>query len=72
MTQPKGKIDIAIYDIGDNVVKSLMIDCGIGEMEALDRYYTSATYTRLADESTAFYQRPWQEIYEMLKNELNT
>jgi hypothetical protein len=70
LSQPKGKIDIAIYKIGDHVVKSLMLDYGINEMEAVDRYYTSSTYGQLADESTLLYQRPWQEIYEMLSTEL--
>ena len=70
LSQPKGKIDIAIYDIGDKVVQSLMIDYGINEIEATDRYYTSNTYTQLADENTEFYLRSWQEIYELLKQEL--
>jgi len=71
LSQPKGKIDIAIYDIGDNVVQSLMTDYNINEMEATDRYYTSNTYTQLAEESTRFYLKPWQEIYDLLKQEIN-
>jgi len=70
LSQPKGKIDIAIYDIGAHVVKSLILDYDINEMEALDWYYTSNTYGQIADESTLFYQKPWQEIYEMLTAEL--
>lgn len=69
LSQAKGKIDIAIYDIGDHVVRSLMIDYDINEIEAADRYYTSATYSQLADESTEFYKKTWQEIYELLKKE---
>jgi len=41
------------------------------EMEAADRYYTSNTYTQLANESNEFYLKPWQEIYELLKQEIN-
>jgi len=70
LSQPKGKIDIAIYDIGDNVVQSLMIDYDINELEAADRYYTSNIYSQLADESTEFYKKKWQEIYKLLKQEL--
>jgi hypothetical protein len=70
LSQPKGKIDIAIYDIGYNVVQSLMTDYNINELEATDRYYTSKTYSELADESTEFYKKTWQEIYELLKKEL--
>jgi len=71
LAQPKGKIDIAIYDIGDNVVQKLMTDYNINEMEATDRYYTSKTYTQLADERTEFYLKPWKEIYELFKQEIN-
>jgi len=70
LSQPKGKIDIAIYDIGDKVVQSLMTAYGINELEAVDRYYTSNTYTQLADEGTEFYKKTWHEIYEMLQNEI--
>lgn len=71
LSLPKGKIDIAVYDIGDNIVQSLMIDYNINELEATDRYYTSSTYSKLADETTEFYKKPWQEIYELLKKELS-
>jgi hypothetical protein len=71
LLQPKGKIDIAIYDIGDNVVQSLMTDYCINELEAADRYYTSKTYTQLANETTQFYKKKWTEIYEFLKMELD-
>ena len=70
LTQAKDKIDIAIYDIGDNVVQSLMTDYDINELEATDKYYTSNTYTQLADESTEYYKKNWQEIYELLRQEL--
>ena len=70
LSQSKGKIDIAVYDIGDNIVQSLMTDYDINELEAADRYYTSNTYAQLADESTEFYKKTWQEIYELIKQEL--
>jgi hypothetical protein len=70
LSQSKGKIDIAVYDIGDNVVQSLMTDYNLSELEAADRYYTSNTYSQLADESTEFYRKSWQEIYKLLKQEL--
>jgi len=70
LSQPKGKIDIAIYDIGNNVVQSLMTDYNMNELEATDKYYTSNTYTQLANETTEFYKKDWTEIYELLKIEL--
>ena len=70
LSQSKGKIDIAVYDIGDKIVQSLMTDNDMNELEAADRYYTSKIYSLLADESTEFFKKNWQEIYELLKQEL--
>ena len=67
----KGKIDSIIYHIDDNILQALMIDCGLNETEAIDIYCSSNTAAQLADHTTELYQKQWQEIYEMLNNELN-
>jgi hypothetical protein len=67
---PKAKIEIKIFKIDNEIVKALVKDFEMSQIQATDVYYTSNTYTRLADESTNLYQKPWQEIYQMLKNEL--
>jgi hypothetical protein len=56
--------------IGEPVVERLMLDHDMGEEKATDAFYTSDTFARLADESTGLCQKPWTEIYEMLKSEL--
>jgi hypothetical protein len=66
----KWYIDSKIFQIDNHVVQALITDYKIVEIEATKIYYTSKTYTKLADETTEFYKKPWQEIYEMLKNEL--
>ena len=66
----KNNIAPEIIRIGNEVVKALMIDFGFSEREATKMYYKSATYTRLADEVTEFYLKPWYKIYQMLLNEL--
>lgn len=35
-----------------------------------DTFYASETSTRLAEEATGYYRKPWQEIYEMLRAKL--
>jgi len=71
LEQPeKNRIDIAIYGIGYHVIKSMMKDFGFKDLEASDLYYLSNTYAQIADESSLFYQKPWTEIYELLKAEL--
>ena len=47
-----------------------MIDLNIDEKQTADIFYTSKTFVTLSDKSTEFYKKTWQEIYEMLKIEL--
>ena len=63
-------VDKYVIEIDNNIVKALMTDYGMSDLEATDKYYLSNTYTQLSDESTEFYKKSWQEIYELLKNEL--
>jgi hypothetical protein len=65
-------IDISyeISEIGEPLLEKLMLDNQIDEIKATDLFYNSGTFTQLADESTGFYLKPWQEIYEMFKKEL--
>jgi hypothetical protein len=64
-----------VVDISEPVIENLMIDLHINEKEATDLFYTSNTFAQLSDESTHpsadGYKKPWQEIYELLKMELN-
>jgi hypothetical protein len=68
----KEKIDRIIFKADDKVLQALMTEYNINELEATDRYYTSNTYTQLADETTELYEKDWTEIYEMLKLEWNS
>jgi len=36
-----------------------------------DLFYNSKTFTQLAEERTKLYEKSWQEIYEILKKELD-
>ncbi|MDR1897314.1 MAG: DUF3990 domain-containing protein [Prevotellaceae bacterium] len=57
-------------DIGEPLVEQLMLDFQTDEMKAAEMFYASSVFTQLANISTQLYQKPWQEIYEMLKKEL--
>jgi hypothetical protein len=71
LTLSKPIINSKIHHISSDILQALMTDYGINEMEATDQYYTSNTYTQLADETTEFYKKDWTEIYELLKQELS-
>jgi len=66
----KGKIDAETIHIDNDIVQALMTDFGLSELEAANMYYKSKIYTQLADETTQWYKKPWQKIYDMLKKEL--
>jgi hypothetical protein len=71
LTHFRGKSDVAIMHIDSDITQALIADFGMPEIQAINVYYTSNTYAQSADESTEFYKKPWQEIYKMLKKELN-
>jgi hypothetical protein len=64
------KNDSKILQMEDLLVEQLMLDSQIDEVQATDMFYNSETFAQLADESAEFYKKTWQEIYEMLKQEL--
>jgi hypothetical protein len=53
------------------IIENLMTDFDIDEEKAADIFYTSKTFVLLADKNTAFYEKSWQEIYELLKQEIH-
>jgi hypothetical protein len=59
-----------IEDIAEQIVEQLMSDNTINETQAAEFLYMSATFTRLADKNTELYKQQWEEIYTMLKKEL--
>ncbi len=68
--RPKRWICSDIFHLGDEVVDALMSEYGLTADEAIDLYYTSQTYGAVSEESTGYYQKPWQEIYGLLRAEL--
>ena len=56
--------------INDPLIERFVLDSGMDDKTAADTFFSSATFSKLADASTGLYERPWQEIYELLKTEL--
>ena len=65
------KVDLSEMTIDDAIVQSLILDFEMTDFQSIDTYFNSKTYSLLIDESTELYKKSWQEIYEMLKLELN-
>ncbi|GHV26866.1 hypothetical protein FACS1894176_08140 [Bacteroidia bacterium] len=62
--------DSKIIQIDDLIVEQLMLDHQIDETQAADLFYNSRTFETLSTESSDFFKKSWQEIYEMLKKEI--
>jgi hypothetical protein len=58
-------------EISNSVVEALLADYDMDEKTAMDKFYQTNIYVQLADMDTGFYTKTWQEIYEMIKKELN-
>jgi hypothetical protein len=56
--------------ISEPIIEMLITDFGLDAEVAADRFYTSKTFAQLSNENMFFYAKPWQEIYELLKQEL--
>ncbi|GHV65432.1 hypothetical protein FACS1894199_06090 [Bacteroidia bacterium] len=65
------KITFKIEDIAEPLVEQLMLDLQIDAIQAADMFYSSATFTQLANPDTKLYEQEWQEIYQMLMNDKN-
>jgi hypothetical protein len=60
-----------IIHIGEPIMEALMLDRHIDEATAAELFYNSGTFAQLAETSSALYQQPWTEIYQLLLQELN-
>ena len=58
--------------ISEPIIEALLTDYNLDTDVATDKFYSSKTFALLADETTNWYVKPWQEIYELLKIELDS
>ena len=62
---------IKIEDIGELVVEKLVVDFSFDDEKAVDIFFSSQVFAQLSDINTELYKKSWQEIYGLLKQELN-
>jgi hypothetical protein len=60
-----------LLHIGEPIVERLVTDLGLDDRMAAEKFFVSATFSKLADASTGLYEKPWQEIHEMLMAEMS-
>ncbi|MDR3094673.1 MAG: hypothetical protein LBU62_08555, partial [Bacteroidales bacterium] len=61
------KVEALVADL----TVALMQKYNLSKIDAMAYVYDSSVFAQLSDSSNKLYLQPWQEIYEMLKQELN-
>jgi hypothetical protein len=64
-------ISYEVSEIGEPLLEQFVMDFNIDAEKASDLFFSSEIFGKLADESSELYKKTWQEIYELLKHELN-
>jgi len=59
-----------IEHIGISVMSYLVANDNLSLIDAQNLYYESETYKKVSDENSSLHLKPWQEIYGMLKREM--
>ena len=59
-----------IVALSEPLLERLILEEPGDENKALDKFYVSDTFSRLADKTTRLYLKSWSEIHEMLKREM--
>jgi hypothetical protein len=62
-------IEYEIAEISEPLIEKFILDFNIDEETATDKFFSSNTFAKLADEAIELYKKTWQEIYELLKQE---
>jgi hypothetical protein len=57
--------------IGEPIVEKLLTDFGFDEQTASDKFFSSNTFSKLANTETNLYEKDWTEIYKLLLSELH-
>jgi len=65
------KSDLSMLSTDDAITQSLVKDYNISEEKAIDVYFSSDLYQKLINESTGLYQKSWENIYNILKQEID-
>jgi len=66
------KYYVYVKHISRPIIDTLMAEQEFYIHDAADLFYDSKTFSELSDKTTGLYQKPWTEIYDMLKNELKS
>jgi len=62
----------AVDDITEAILEAMVVDFKMTVSAAIKTFYSSKSYEILSNTDNLFWQKPWQEIYSILKEELHS
>jgi hypothetical protein len=65
------KYYVNVKHISRQIIEILITEQKLDKYAAADMLYNSDFFSKLSDRTTDLYKKPWTEIYDMLKTELN-
>jgi hypothetical protein len=66
----KSEFRSATDNITEAILETMVVDFNMTESAAIKIFYSSKSYEILSNNDTLLWQKPWQEIYNMLREEL--
>jgi len=66
----RNKLVSKFLHIGEPIVEKLVTDFGFDEKTATENFFSSDTFSKLADTSSRLYEKNWTEIYNLLLTEM--
>lgn len=71
ISSPSREIISKTEKIAEKVILELIEKENLSELEATESFYNSNIFKQLSNTENKFYQKSWQEIYQMIKQEQN-
>jgi hypothetical protein len=71
LKQIENDMTVFIEKISEDILNHLVNEKGIDANSASDLFYSSRTFLTITDNTISSYKKDWQDIYKMLKDEID-
>ena len=71
LKKTNNKAIIKIEDIGELIVEKLVTNFDFDDQTAMEKFFSSDTFSKLSDKETGLFEKNWTDIYKLLLSELN-
>jgi hypothetical protein len=67
----ENELTVFIEKISEDILNNLVNEKGIDANTASDLFFSSKTFNNIADTKTGSFKKDWQDIYKMLRDEID-